>query len=221
MFYYDVNTGVTTIQTRNVNGDWRANFRGQYKHAFGKERQWQLSSVIQLTIDNDNQFDRIASVDEASMYAARRTFLSEEAEVTYNRHNWLYSLHGEYKWRHTKSEQERFNNIDYMNIRYGGAIRTPVFHGVSLTSDFYVNTDRGMVNDELNRSYLIWNVNIKYDLSSKWSFQLDGIDLLRQLKSTTLGASAIGWSEVRRNTRPSYILLHATYRFNLLPKERK
>ena len=221
MFYFDAKTGVTTAQSRNVNGDWQANVSGSFQKDFGRQQQWQFTTDADMRFENDNEYDRSASDGEVSIYAAKRMWLNAKAELTYNHAGWLFSLHGKYIWRHTRSVQNRFSNVDYRNLRCGAAVRTPVWHGLSLTTDCYVNTDRGLVNEQLNRSYVVWNANARYDLNAHWSFQLEGIDLLRQLRSTSMGASAYGWSEVRRNTRPSYILLHALYRFNLLPKEKK
>lgn len=221
MFYYNAETGVTTAQSRNVDGDWQANVSGRFQKDFGKQRRWQFTTETNLALENSNEYDRSASDGEASLYAAKRIGLNGNAELTYNHAGWLFSLHGKYSWRHTRSVQQRFTDVNYVNLRYGGAVRTPVWHGLSLTTTFNVTTDRGLVNKELNRSYLIWNADAKYDLNSHWSFQLEGIDLLRQLTSVSMGSSATGWSESRRNTRPSYILAHAVYRFNLLPKEKK
>ena len=218
MFYYDPSSGATTVQSRNIDGDWRLDLNGRYQHSFGKKSQWQFAAATQATVENDNVYDNKSSAAEVTKYAAKRSFITGEGDLTYNLKDWRFSLHGDYKWRHTKSLQGRFNNVNYVNIRYGGAIRTPVFHGLSLTTDFFVRTDAGLKDDKLNRSYLIWNANAKYDLNSKWSFLLEGVDLLRQLTSVSMGSGTTGWSETKRNTRPSYFLVHAIYRFNLLPK---
>lgn len=218
MFYYDASAGTTTVQSRNIDGDWRFDLNGRYQHSFGSKSQWMLTAATQATVENDNVYTGRPSPAEVSKYAAKRSLITGEGDLTYNLKDWRFSLHGEYKWRHTKSLQGRFNNVNYVNIRYGGAIRTPAFHGLALTTDFFVRKDRGLYNEKLNRSYLIWNANAKYDLSSKWSFILEGVDLLQQLTSVSMGSGTTGWSETKRNTRPSYFLVHAIYRFNLLPK---
>ena len=218
MFFFDPSSGATTVQSRNIDGDWRFDLNGRYQHSFGSKSQWQLTAATQATVENDNEYAGKPSADEVAKYAAKRSFITGEGDLTYNLKEWRFSLHGEYRWRHTKSLQGRFNNVNYLNIRYGGAIRTPVFHGLSLTTDFFVRKDKGLNNDNLNRNYLIWNANARYDLSSKWSFLIEGVDLLRQLTSVSMGSGTTGWSETKRNTRPSYCLLHAIYRFNLLPK---
>ena len=218
MFFFDPSSGATTVQSRNIDGDWRFDLNGRYQHSFGSKSQWQLTAATQATVENDNEYAGKPSADEVAKYAAKRSFITGEGDLTYNLKEWRFSLHGEYRWRHTKSLQGRFNNVNYLNIRYGGAIRTPVFHGISLTTDFFVRKDKGLNNDNLNRNYLIWNANARYDLSSKWSFLIEGVDLLRQLTSVSMGSGTTGWSETKRNTRPSYCLLHAIYRFNLLPK---
>lgn len=220
MFFFDPSSGATTVQSRNIDGDWRFDLNGRYQHSFGSKSQWQLTAATQATVENDNEYAGKPSADEVAKYAAKRSFITGEGDLTYNLKEWRFSLHGEYRWRHTKSLQGRFNNVNYVNIRYGGAIRTPVFHGLSLTTDFFVRKDKGLNNDNLNRNYLIWNANARYDLSSKWSFLIEGVDLLRQLTSVSMGSGTTGWSETKRNTRPSFVLLHATYRFNILPKEK-
>lgn len=218
LFFYDPSSGATTVQSRNIDGDWRFDLNGRYQHSFGNKSQWQLTAATQATVENDNEYAGKPSADEVVKYAAKRSFITGEGDLTYNLKEWRFSLHGEYRWRHTKSLQGRFSNVNYVNIRYGGAIRTPVFHGLSLTTDFFVRKDKGLNNGNLNRNYLIWNANARYDLSSKWSFLIEGVDLLRQLTSVSMGSGTTGWSETKRNTRPSYCLLHAIYRFNLLPK---
>ncbi len=221
MFYNNAATGVTTAQNRNVDGDWQADVSGRFQKDFGRQRQWQFVTDANLTLENSNEYDRSASDGEAILCAAKRLGLYGNAELTYSHEGWLVSLHVKYNWRQTRSMQQRFTDLNYINLRYGAAVRTPVWHGLSLTTTFNVTTDRGLVNKALNRSYLIWNADARYDLNGHWSFQFEGIDLLRQLTSVSMGGSATGWSESRRNTRPSYILAHAVYRFNLLPKNRK
>lgn len=221
MAFYNPQTGVTTIQTRNINGDWRTNIRSQYRHILGKQKRWQLSTAARISLENDNEYDRVISDAPLTRYKARLLRLNVETEINYNYQKWLLSLHGECKYQQTFGERQHFYSICYTHLLYGGVVKTPDFHGLSLTTDFFVQTDIGLYNTHLNRSYMIWNASLMYDLNERWGFIVEGSDLLQQLTSVSTGSSALGWTEIRRITRSSYFLLHVAYRFNLLPKKRQ
>jgi hypothetical protein len=48
---------------------------------------------------------------------------------------------------------------------------------------------------------------------------LDGLDLLRQLSNVTRTMNAQGITETYSNVIPRYLMLHASYRFNIVPKK--
>jgi len=46
-------------------------------------------------------------------------------------------------------------------------------------------------------------------------------DLLHQLSNTTYEVNAQGRTETMRNTLPRYLMLHVSYKFQKIPKNRK
>lgn len=49
----------------------------------------------------------------------------------------------------------------------------------------------------------------------------DGFDILNQLSNIQRTLNGKGRTEVRTNIIPRYVLFHAVYRFNIMPKKKK
>lgn len=216
MFYSDPETGVITSQTRNVDGDWDFSLRGRYNQILGTKQNWHIDTNLHFIISNDNEFDTNSS--EQKLYSAHRLYSVGKIDLSYKKGGWIINFFGEYQWRHTRSIQNNFSNLNYCYLQCGIGLRTPSFKGFSLSTDCVLGSNQGASNAKLNRCYVIWDASINYDLSAKWSFQFEAKDLLQQQTSTSMGGGAFGWSETWRDTRPSYCMLHVQYRFNLLPK---
>lgn len=218
MQYYDVQTGVLTVQNRNVDGDWSSNIRGHFQTMLDKRKQWNLITDVNMIYGEENIFDRQIAENEQQKRTVRNWIFSTMTELDFHYNDWSIIVSGECNWQHSSGSQMSYHNISYSDFLYGIGIRTPVYRGFSAGTTFTSHTYRGAVDPSINRTYYVWNMDANYDFSDKWSLKIEGLDLLHQLSSTSTNSSALGWSEGWKNTRPSYCMLHIMYRFNILPK---
>lgn len=73
----------------------------------------------------------------------------------------------------------------------------------------------------MNTDDLVWNASLTQPLfKSRVLLQLEGYDLLHQLSNVYGSYNAQGRSETWHNSVPSYVMLHLTYKLNVMPKKR-
>lgn len=57
-------------------------------------------------------------------------------------------------------------------------------------------------------------------MKGRLTFKLDGIDILGQISNVQHVVNAQGRTETWVNSQPRYAMLHAIYRFNVMPKKK-
>lgn len=218
MNYLNTETGVTTFQERNVNGDWLTSIRVNYRLTLDKRRRWNFNSNCTASYGKEGVFEREASGSSADLRTSGYANLNGELSLAYSYKDWRAGMNGTVRWQHSSSMQNYFQPLNYMTSQLGLNVKTPVFHKFSFETDVMYYMKRGGHSNLSNQDYIIWNMKGNWDCSGKLSLQLDAVDILHQLTSVSTGSSTLGWSETWTNTRSSYLMIHVLYRFDFLPK---
>lgn len=235
-YSYNTQTGVYTYQPQNVDGNWQTYFWSNFGIQPDKEKR--------LTINNYIHGDYSRNVDYAM---ATNALISEMPEVstslshvnnwyledrlTFNyRYNDLYMGTQFYtQYRHANNKEHTIENINAVDFSYG-LNAGYVFNKESFPKwlqKLNVNTDikmfsrRGYGEPSLNTDDLVWNASISRPFcKGKILVNLEAFDILHQLSNTNIVINGQGRTETIRNTLPRYIMLHLTYKFQKMPKNR-
>jgi len=218
MSYVDRTTGVTTLQQRNVNGDWDTRMNIRYQGTIGSKRRWRAGINILGEIGKEGSYDHVETDDNTLTHKTSKVLLQTNLELSYQKEQWQFAAKSTGRWRHTESLKHFFHNTNYLDYMLGTTLSTPTWHNLALKTDLTLHLSRGAENKAINQNNLIWNLLARYDLSGHWTFSVEGFDILRQLSATAANSSTQGWSVSSRKVLNSYYMLHVTYRFNIMPK---
>ena len=235
-YSYNTQTGVYTYMPQNVDGNWQTYFWSNFGIQPDKEKR--------LTINNYIHGDYSRNVDYAM---ATNALISEMPEVstslshvnnwyledrlTFNyRYNDLYMGTQFYtQYRHANNKEHTIETINAVDFSYG------LNAGYVFNKESYpkwlqklnVNTDikmfsrRGYGEPSLNTDDLVWNASVSRPFcKGKILVNLEAFDILHQLSNTQIVINGQARTETIRNTLPRYVMLHLTYKFTKLPKNR-
>lgn len=80
---------------------------------------------------------------------------------------------------------------------------------------------RGYLDKSMNSDDLVWNARLSRSFfKGQLTLLLDGFDILGQLNNVTRTMNAQGITETYSNVIPRYVMLHAVYHFNIIPKKK-
>ena len=235
-YSYNTQTGVYTYMPQNVDGNWQTYFWSNFGIQPDKEKR--------LTINNYIHGDYSRNVDYAM---ATNALISEMPEVstslshvnnwyledrlTFNyRYNDLYMGTQFYtQYRHANNKEHTIETINAVDFSYG-LNAGYVFNKESFPKwlqKLNVNTDikmfsrRGYGEPSLNTDDLVWNASVSRPFcKGKILVNLEAFDILHQLSNTQIIINGQARTEYMRNTLPRYIMLHVTYKFQKIPKNR-
>ncbi len=131
-------------------------------------------------------------------------------------------LTGNITFRHSTSSRAASGDINSRDYKYGvvGVFKLPYDFGIS--TDFFIYQRRGYDSPQLNTSDMVWNMRLSKSFDKgRWMVTVDGFDLLHQLTNVRYSVSSSGRIESYSNTLPRYVLLHAQYKLNIMPKKKE
>lgn len=217
---YNKETGVTTTQQQNVNGNWSVTINQDYGQPLDKRRQLTISSHSYEKYSN--------SVDLTTVEGTEST----RSDV----HNWTFQwipgvryqlsdklrleLSSTLAYTRATSNRSDFTTVSawdyYFSLR--GNVKLPLHF--ELSTDLTNYNRSGYNDDQMNTSQWVWNARLtKSLLKNKLTFALDAFDILNQLKSTVFLLNSQGRTEEWTNSLPRYAMLHIAYKFTLGAKK--
>lgn len=213
---YDKETGRTTTQQVNVNGNWSMGGSASYSTPIDKQRRWTVGDELSVNFNN--------SVDLTTVEGSTvgRTDV----------HNWNIdnSLSLQYQlgqqlrvfgksnvtYQRATSRREDFQTVSAWTYNFGLGGEAELPWGFELATDI-TNYNRSGYNDEqMNTSELVWNARLsKKMMKNKLALSLDCFDILGNLNATTFTIDTQGRTETWSNGLTRYLMLHAAYKFTL------
>jgi hypothetical protein len=222
---YDRTTGKTTYQPRNINGNWSSHSEVYYGQALDTLARWLYSA--QVAVEYSNSADFFTEVGAASSGPYRSSVhnfsLTPNLRFVAKIKKAELTAMGELTWRRITSSRTNFNNINSYEYKYGLNCRTPLLWGFEFNSDITMYSRRGYSDASMNDDNLVWNAELtrSFFKDKTLTLKLDAFDLLGQLDNVRTEVNPQGRTETWTNTFPRYVMFHAIYRLNLLPKTRK
>ncbi len=218
--FYDRNTGVNTWLPQNINGNWNANGSVQYTLPLGKNDAFQLQTTTGASFVHSVDYATDTEILERSVVNNLR--ISEQLSLTYRVGKHSFGIRGSIAWLDSRSERISFESISAFDVTAGANFLLNLPKDWQIGSDATLYCRRGYSDGTLNTTHLVWNGSLsKSILKGRLTFKLDGIDILGQISNVHHVINAQGRTETWVNTQPSYAMLHAIWRFNIIPKKKE
>ena len=236
-YSYNTQTGVYTYQPQNVDGNWQTYFFSSFGIQPDKEKRLTLNNYIHgdYTRNVDYAMATNALTSEmpevkTSLSHVNNWYLEDRLTLNY-RYNDLYlgaQLYGQY--RHANNKERTIEEINATDFSYGingGYVfkyqSCPAWlKNLNINTDIKMYSRRGYGERSLNSDDLVWNASVSRPFcKGKILVNLEAFDILHQLSNTQIVINGQGRTETIRNTLPRYIMLHVTYKFQKIPKNRE
>lgn len=211
---YNPLNSVTTIMTRNVDGNRFFSASASYYRGFGAMKRWMFNGNIGTSLNRSVAFSAIGT--DLMKSIVNSTNLNSSLSLKYT--NDRFSVRGFATMRElmTRGNLESFIRTNGFNGTFGvnGWVKLPVGFYVETSLSYFVRT--GYSDPAMNKNSLIWNASVQNSFGPKkeWIIRLDGFDMLGQLSNINRVVNAQGITETRRNTIGQYFLLHLQYQFS-------
>lgn len=127
-------------------------------------------------------------------------------------------LKGNGNWGHVSGNRDDFNAFNVADFNYGFIAQVRLPWDLRLGTDLTMYSRRGYKDKTMNSDDVVWNARLSRPFfKGKLVVMVDGFDILGQLSNVTRTMNAQGITETYSNVIPRYLVLHATYRFNIMP----
>lgn len=217
--FYDRDTGVSTWQPRNIDGNWSANGSVQYTTPFGRNEAFQLQATTGVSFVHSVDYATDTETLERSVVDNLR--LSEHLSLTYRVGKHSFGLRGSIAWLDSRSGRTSFENISAFDVTAGANLLLGLPGDWQIGSDATIYCRRGYSDGTLNTAHLVWNGSLsKSILKGRLTFKLEGVDILGKISNVQHVVNAQGRTETWVNAQPRYAMLHAIWRFNVMPKKK-
>lgn len=231
---YNPEKGSYVYKPGNVNGNWSANLNTDFHVRLDSADHWNISVGPDMSYNHNVDFDitnignqqvTINNVDDFDVPLSKVNTLSLggnlKGEYTYD--ELRLDVSGNINWRNSTSRKENFQAINAFEFNYGfNGQYTVKPLSLTVSTSLTMYSKRGYQDDQMNTDDLIWNMGISKSLlkGKPLTLKLEGIDLLHQLSNKQMSVNAQGRTEYWSNSIPSYIMLHAIYKFSIKPKKK-
>jgi len=218
---YDRQTGVTTYQPQNVDGNWSLEGNLNYGKPVDKAMHLRLSDVTNVSYYNSVDLVQITGEDKSVRSSVHTFTTNEELKADYS--YGLYSVGGRIgvNWIHEESSRSDFKTISSRNWTYGLTGVLPLPWKMQLSSELTLLMRRGYNDKSMNDEAWLWNARLsKTILHGNMTFILDGFDILNSLKDIRRNIDSQGRTETWYNVVNRYVMLHVFYRFDIQSKKK-
>lgn len=212
-YSYDMETGIKTYKTVNVNGNRNITGNNYVSWEFGKRRMFSIVNI--LTADFNRSVDMLGVDANSYLNIVHRKTLKENLSLGLSKSGQKLTLTGNIDFSNYSGDNEAFSSFDALEFHYGlqGLFKFP--RGFGLQTDFMVYSRRGFQDTALNTDNYVWNARATYSiLKGNLIFTLDGYDILHNLTNVFYSVNAQGRTETIRTVLPRYFMLGVQWKFN-------
>lgn len=220
-YVYDKNTGVTTSQPVNVNGNWNAWLNLGYDTPLDKSRRLTLGTTTTANYYHIVDFSGTNSLPTALRTTTQTSVLDEELRLNYRYKKLNVGVKSSTAWNHSTANRSDFTDANTWNIRYGANVVIDLPWAFQFSSELTMFTRRGYESATMNRDDLVWNARLtKSFLKNRLSLMLDAWDILGNLSNVNVGIDSRNRWEYYTNVIPRYVMLRLVYRLDKQPKKK-
>lgn len=232
---YDRESGITTSQPTNINGNWNTSANINYGQAIDKNSRLQLEVSMNGSYNNSVDLTQVAGGESAGTNAkstVHNSSIGTDISMNYmpksidtskfNPFNGFFSAFFSGSLNNTTSRRQGFNAIHAADFRYGASVMFTLPLSIQLNTAITNYCHRGYSDSQMNRDEVVWNATLSRTIpKANLTISAEGFDILGQLSNRRFTVNEQGRTETYTNVTPRYFMLKLTYRFNKFPKNKK
>lgn len=209
-------TGYRRYSKMNVNGNYNITAYASTDQPLDTMRHWNLNAS--LSFGHSHRIGYVGSMGNSLGLSSINSYSANtRVSLRYRKDIWSMSLSGMYNGdfsRYVETPQYNQDGHTY-EVIFSPQVDLPF--GMKINSSFIYYARSGYADPLLNHPQWIINAAISQTFlkSKALTIQLEGTDLLKSRTAETSNISPTSRSYSRTDTFLSYVMLHATYRFNL------
>lgn len=218
---YDKQSGRTTTQPVNVNGNWSASSNIRTGLESIKKPKLRISNDLNLSYNHSVDLNSVEGMQQGQSVVHNTHLIDQlSASWEFGKGNQV-EINGGGGWNRVSGERDDFQTINAGNFSYGASALLQLPWKLQLSTLLSRYSHRGYSDPQMNTDELIWNAKLSRPLiKGKLTASLEGFDLLGQLSNRRYTINAQGRSETYTNIISQYVLVRLTYRFNKIPKRK-
>ena len=219
---YNRQTGATTFQQVNINGNYNVSGSVNYNMALDKKHRIYFGTSTSSQFYNNVDLITVEGENMNPRSKVKTLFLTETLKLDYKIGSQKIGAKVSGTWRNATSAREDFSTVNAANFNYGLTGQFELPFDFQIFTDLTMYSRRGYEAHEMNTDELVWNARLsKKFFKKRLTVALEGFDILHNLSTVTHSLNGQGRTETYRNVIPSYGMLHLIYRLNIQPKKRQ
>ena len=242
LMVYDEATGVRYVRPENINGNWDTRAMFMFNTGFGELKNLTFSTFSNVGYNNSVGYVSAFNSDEMNVPTTFATTLynaqdyesifsnanveksktktwnfSENLRFNY-RNDWFDAgLLGRVNYNHSRSDLQTNNNMDTWNFSYGANANFNFDWGMSISTDFAMNSRRGFSDAAMNSNEFVWNAQISQSFlkDKAATISLQFYDILKEQSNVSRSVNAMMRNDTWNNAINSYCMVHFIYKLNI------
>ena len=218
-FSYNTETGAYTYRPENVKGNWTWNVAYNNSLPLDKDQIWWWDNQVLNTVVHSVDYASVGGSLNARLNRVENVNLSEGFKLRYIGKFLKLNVLGDICWRRSwgHSSDISISAFDY-NYGFNGSYTWNALK-LTLGMDVMMHSRRGYSSAMMNKDEPVVNASISRSLcKGKVNLELEAHDLFHQISNTAYEVNAQGRTETWHSVTPNYIMLSASYRFNVKGK---
>jgi hypothetical protein len=212
---YNAETGGTTTQPQNINGNWNASGMFGFNSAL-KNKKFTINSFSRIAYTNSVAFLYEDSKRENEKNTSTELSLMERLNAAY-RNNWFeFGINGSINYSFERNELRPDNNQEPYTYSYGANTSITMPWSMTLSTNIANQSRRGYRDSSMNRNELIWNAQLAQSfLKGALTLSFEMYDILKQQSNISRSLTADLRSVSEYNAINSYCMFHLIYKLNI------
>lgn len=212
---YNAETGGTTTQPQNINGNWNASGMFGFNSAL-KNKKFTINSFSRVAYTNSVAFLYEDSKRENEKNTSTELSLMERLNAAY-RNNWFeFGINGSINYSFERNELRPDNNQEPYTYSYGANTSITMPWSMTLSTNIANQSRRGYRDSSMNRNELIWNAQLAQSfLKGALTLSFEMYDILKQQSNISRSLTADLRSVSEYNAVNSYCMFHLIYKLNV------
>ena len=217
-YTYDKATGQRTFRPENVDGNWRGRLFLGGAGVLNKRRTLDFKAMFGTNCERSVDLIGLSGVVSADRSVVNSFTWMSQLQLNYKIGQSSIGLKCNGNWGHVSGNRNDFNAFNVADFNYGLIAQVRLPWDLRLGTDLTMYSRRGYKDKTMNSDDVVWNARLSRPFfKGKLVVMVDGFDILGQLSNVTRTMNAQGITETYSNVIPRYLVLHATYRFNIMP----
>lgn len=220
-FSYNSETGVYTYRPQNVDGNRGVNGSLAFQKE-GMAEYWNVEANLNYDFHRSVDLSSVEGMTESVLSKVHNHETKAYLSTGYQRGSLTLNVGCDATYRHADGSRADFNTVDAFDFRYGLLGEYTMPWKIHLSTRLNMYSRRGYDEAAMNTDYLIWNASLSRSfLKDRLMVKVEGVDLLRQMRSVYMDVNVQGKTETYYNIVKGYYMLTLGWKLTRNPKKRE